>query len=304
MPAPLLSRRDWLKATTALATALGLRAQEAGAVESSAPAVIWLQAQSCSGCSVSLLNSITLATADEVLSNLIDLKYHSTLSAATGQVAVDDMQKAADKPFVLVVEGSIPTKDDGASCHVWADTTALAAVRELGQRARCVLAVGTCSAFGGIAAAAPNPTGAVPVSAVLKGKPLINIPGCPVHPDWIVATVGHLLKTGEPPPLDSLNRPTQFFRRKVHDQCPYEDDEGGRHGGHGCLKKKGCKGERTRADCPRRRWNAPAKDAHGVNWCIAAGSPCLGCTEPGFPDAMTPFHVRGKRGEGGRRRGD
>ena len=65
-----LSRRDFLKATSAVGMALGLRpllmTEEASGGEGD-PSVIWLQAQGCSGCSVSLLNSITYGTAAELL---------------------------------------------------------------------------------------------------------------------------------------------------------------------------------------------------------------------------------------------
>ncbi len=42
-------------------------------------------------------------------------------------------------------------------------------------------------------------------------------------------------------------------------------------------------------------WNAPEPDPDGVpkpgvNWCVGAGAPCYGCTEPSFPDRMTPFY--------------
>ena len=48
----------------------------------------------------------------------------------------------------------------------------------------------------------------------------------------------------------------------------------------------GCKGPVTHADCPIRLWN------HGTNWCIGAGSPCIGCCEPGFPDLVAPFYQK------------
>jgi len=28
-----------------------------------------------------------------------------------------------------------------------------------------------------------------------------------------------------------------------------------------------------------------------VNWCVEAGAPCYGCTEPTFPDGMSPFYT-------------
>ena len=53
----------------------------------------------------------------------------------------------------------------------------------------------------------------------------------------------------------------------------------------------GCKGKKAWSDCPIRKWNSPAAGKLGVNWCIGARSPCLGCVEPGFPASMSPFYV-------------
>lgn len=52
----------------------------------------------------------------------------------------------------------------------------------------------------------------------------------------------------------------------------------------------GCKGKHTRSDCPIRKWNAADTGGYGVSWCVGARSPCLGCTEPDYPDLMSPFY--------------
>ena len=84
----VISRRDFLKAASAMAGLIGLEAsgmlklQQALAAAGSPP-VIWLQGQSCSGCSVSFLNSVHYATADDILLNSIDLQYHPTIMAVT-----------------------------------------------------------------------------------------------------------------------------------------------------------------------------------------------------------------------------
>ena len=52
------------------------------------------------------------------------------------------------------------------------------------------IAVGTCAWDGGIAAAVPNPTGAMGVKDALPGLTnLINLPGCPVNAYNIAATL-------------------------------------------------------------------------------------------------------------------
>jgi hydrogenase small subunit len=160
-----------------------------------------------------------------------------------------------------------------------------------------VIALGTCAAFGGIPAAAPNPTGARPVKEFLdsKGisKPLVNIPGCPPHPDWFTGTVAGIILNGLPTAddLDDLLRPKAFYGKLIHENCPRRAyfDEGKfakNPGDEGCLYGLGCKGPITYADCPLRRWN------NGTNWVIGAGAPCNGCTQPEFPDGTAPFYEK------------
>jgi hydrogenase small subunit len=288
----LLSRRDFLKAASALAAAFGLRTADLWAADDAPPTVIWLQGQSCSGCSMSLLNYIgSLGTIDKVLQGKLRLAYHPTLMAAAGaaaKAAADSARQAGG--YILAVEGGIPQKDGGRYCELWPGTTMLDGVRQFAPQAKYILAVGTCGAFGGIAAAAPNPTGAAGVSAVLGNQfadRIYNIPGCAAHPDWIVGTVAALI-SGNPPAVDRYRRPRTYYGRKLHD-CQYEDSRK-------CLKRSGCKGPLTYSDCKSRLWNAGAKDAAGVNWCLQAGSPCLGCTEPSFPDGMMPFARQVRRG--------
>jgi hydrogenase small subunit len=258
--------------------------------------VVWLQAQACTGCSVSLLNSIYYLTVDTLLTTTLDVKYHPNLMAAVGSTAIGAAQAAYAKGgYILVVEGAVPMGASGKFCTVWPKMTALNAVRTYAAKASAVIAVGTCASFGGIPKGAPHPTGATSVKAVVGTKPVINIPGCPVNPDWLVGTVAYLLQYGKAPALDSYRRPTQYFSRTVHSRCPYNDDAPRRTvlgQRNGCLRALGCTGPETRADCPNRKWNSPAASTNGVNWCIGAGSPCQGCTEPNFPDGKSPFYMK------------
>jgi len=170
-------------------------------------------------------------------------------------------------------------------------------VEALARDALAIIALGTCATFGGIAAGKPNPGGYEGTDKFLKSrgidKPLINIPGCPPHPDWFIGTVASVLLLGLPKPedLDELKRPKVFYGGLVHENCPRRAyfDEGKfarKFGEPGCLNELGCKGPVTHADCPIRLWN------HGTNWCIGAGSPCIGCCEPGFPDLVAPFYQK------------
>jgi hydrogenase small subunit len=90
--------------------------------------------------------------------NTISLKYHSTLMAAAGDLAVTAATSTAQAGgHILVVEGAISTGSHGQCCYVWdeagAAVTMADAVRALAAKARYVVAVGTCAAFGGIPAA-------------------------------------------------------------------------------------------------------------------------------------------------------
>ena len=72
------------------------------------PPVLWLSAQACSGCSVSLLNTESPNPYD-LLTKYISLLFHPTLSTATGHTGIDIVNQTIEKgDFYLVVEGSIP----------------------------------------------------------------------------------------------------------------------------------------------------------------------------------------------------
>lgn len=299
-----LSRRDFLVASAALLGARRLTAaggpvlQQLGA-DGTHPPVIWLQGQGCNGDSVSLLNSIHYMSVDALLTNTIDLKYHPTLMAAAGDLAVSAAEAArAAGGYILVIEGAVSTGANGKYCTIWPGMTILNAVQRLSPQASFILAVGSCACFGGVTAGAPNPTGAKGVAAVLGADHrIINIPGCPAHPDWIVGTVAHLLAHGEAPPLDASRRPTMFFGKRIHDHCfrrrIKRDGErvmASLLGQDGCLEELGCKGPITYADCYMRQHNGGKPERMGVNWCVAARSPCIGCVQPSFPDGVSPFY--------------
>jgi hydrogenase small subunit len=233
-----LSRRDLLKASAAIASAIGLgaagfyQARKAFALDSAQGGlpVIWLQGQSCTGCSVSLLNSIKYGTIDSLLVNLLNVEYHPNVMAAAGDLASGAAEAARDRGgYALVVEGAVPTGEDGEYCTVWPGKTALDAVTELAANAICILAVGTCASFGGLSGGRPNPTGATGIMNLGLGtavnNKIINLPGCPAHPDWVVGTVAYVLTNGRLPALDSNKRPIDaaipFYKTTVHDNsCP------------------------------------------------------------------------------------
>lgn len=295
-----LSRRTFLKSCVIAAAALGLsdevipRMVEA-AMSPKRPPVVWLHFMECTGCTEALLRSADPDIAEFIL-DIISLDYHETLMAASGYQAeevLEDTIRKHEGNFICVVEGAISTKDNGIYCQI-GGRTALEIVKDVVPRAKAVVAIGTCAAFGGVQAAKPNPTGAVGLKDVIKGRPIINIPGCPPNPNNFIAAVIQLLTFGRPPELDNIGRPKFAYGRKIHDHCERRShfDEGRfveRFGDPGhkkgyCLYKVGCKGPVTYSNCPVERFcNIGA-------WPVGVGHGCIGCTEPNFWDTMSPFY--------------
>lgn len=288
-----LTRRDFIRLCAGGAAAVSMTSVLAPvltqAVEAGAPPVIWLQGASCTGCSVSLLNTVH-PDIKKILLDVISLRYHPNISGAAGDLAMEEgIFKVAEEykgQFYLVVEGAVPTGADGKFCMVGErdghHITFLDLVQEVGGKAAAILNFGTCSAYGGIPATPPNPTKCKSVSEVVKDVPYINVPGCPPHPDWMVGTIAHVLLYNEIPELDRFGRPKMFFKDIIHDNCPrrqYFDNAifAKNLSEPGCLLEVGCKGPIAHCDSTIRLWNG------GTNWCIKSGAPCLACTEPQFP---------------------
>lgn len=297
-----VTRRDFLKASTAIAVSLGMRVP---GLERSGQAfaretrdggipVVWLEAQSCTGCSVSLLNTIYYHTIDALLLEHLDMEFHPALMAPAGNLSVSAAERAyRHGDYILVVEGSVPHAADGTYCYLWDGMTAVKAVERFSRRASFILAAGSCAAYGGMPGAGANPTDARGLEDEYHGKRVIKIPGCPTHPDWVVGTIAHIMANGEAPPLDLVGRPLEFFSKTVHSQCKYKDGwpDCTVLSEEGCLDELGCRGQDTNADCPVRGWNSPGQGVPGVNTCIGAGCPCIGCTEPSFPGNSRFYYV-------------
>jgi hydrogenase small subunit len=294
-----LSRRDFLKLCGTVAATVGLSdlftvEQVAAALKSAAkkPPVIWLEGQDCAGCTISFL-SIEDPTPASIILDKISLRYHETAMAAAGHVAEKAREDAIKEGgYVLVVEGSIPEADD-RFCMVGGKSFK-EIVQETARKAKAIIAVGACATYGGIPRG--TPTNGMPVSKVLPGKTVINLPMCPVHMDHVVGTILYFLVTKKAPPLDSLNRPLMYFGMSVHENCrrrghfdndEYLTDWNDPKQKDWCLLEKGCKGPETYSDCPIRRWNS------GINYCIDSGAPCQGCSEPGFYVEHSPLYAMG-----------
>jgi len=276
--------------------------------------VIWIQGQNCTGCTVTLMGSDYFSPGNLGHSKL-SLRYQPTLMSAEGNQATDLIVQAEEEwagKYLVVLEGAIPTGDGEAFCTfglsdgtkqvmgntVPGDRTAFDWLVELIPGARAVLAVGNCASFGGIPTIESQVTGATSATDVVEAidptRPVINVAGCPPHPDWIVGTLVDLLlwagEHKEAPELDDRMCVRRFYASKVHDTCErrpafdekrfLEDWNDCVPGEDRCLLRMGCRGPSTRADCPTRLWN------YHTNWCVGMNSPCHGCTDPDFHNKL------------------
>lgn len=302
-----VSRRDFMKFCSGLAAiyavgtpALANAAPAQKAAQSIAkalgevqkPNVVWLQLQECTGCMESVLRSGG-TTVEEVVLNLLSVNYNELIMAAAGEAAEKALADTNAQPHILVVNGSVPMKDNGIYCTI-GGRSAEDVLRESAENATMILAVGACAVYGSVQAARPNPTGAVGVDEIIKDKPVINVAGCPPIGEVITASLAYILTHGEAPELDSEGRPLFAYGQRIHDSCPRRahfdagqyvrtfDDAGARDGW--CLYDVGCKGPSTFSPCPILQWNLKS------GWPIGAGHPCIGCTEKHFYDRFTPFY--------------
>jgi hydrogenase small subunit len=302
-----VSRRDFLQLCTMLMVTapVGLAITEKSSAAEVAkavaaakkPSVIWLEFQDCTGCSETLLRTSKPDVADLIL-KIISLDYHETLMAAAGYQAEATLKKAVEEnagKFVLVVEGSIPTKNNGQYLML-SGKTGVDTLKEVGSKAAAIIAMGSCASWGGLSSTDPNPTGAVGVDSIITDKPIVNIPGCPPNPYNLLGTVLEFAVVGKLPALDDKKRPKFAYDRLIHEHCPRRahfdagrfvsmyGDQGHREGW--CLYKMGCKGPATHAACSTRHFN----ETPDV-WPIGIGAPCFGCTEKGVGFTVPLFQT-------------
>ncbi len=310
-----VSRRDFLKAAALTGAGAFIAANKAEVVRAFEMAkengvkLVWLQGQSCSACTVSLLQASDPELYDAIEELKVNIAFHQTIMQPFGDQAIEVLENI--EPDVLVVEGAIPVGMKEACLlgerngqpvvfEEW--------VRELMAKTKvAVVGFGSCSTYGGIPAGKDgvgskydngSVTGAVGLYDFVKmyGMPsakLYLLPGCPGHPDWLMITLASLL-LGVTPEVDEYYRPKAMFSRIIHDHCPRRGYYGKGQFAYSldetdskyekCLYKVGCKAPFTYAACAETRWNG------GINVCMNAGAPCIGCMDPGFPDNMSPFY--------------
>ena len=264
--------------------------------------VLWLQGGACSGNTMSFLNAEEPSVCDLVTDFGINVLWHPSLGMELG----DNLQRllrgcisGETSLDILVFEGSVVNAPNGTGeWNRFADRPMKDWLQDLAGVAKFVVAVGDCATWGGIPATAPNPSQSEGLQFLKRkaggllgtnyksqaGFPVINIPGCPAHPDWITQilvaiAIGRL----DDITLDEFNRPLTFFKsftqtgctRNIHFAYKAASSAFGQRSG--CLYYDlGCRGPMTHSSCNRILWNRVSSKTR-------AGMPCLGCTEPEFP---------------------
>ncbi len=271
--------------------------------------ILWLQSGGCGGCSMSVLN----AEAPDLFSNLamnnINILWHPSLSEASSEEflsLIDNIENGNINLDALCLEGSIMQGPNGSGrFHMLGGSgrTMMSVIKNLAEKARYTVAIGTCAAYGGITMSGANPGEACGLqyegsqAGGLLGEdwlsparyPVINIAGCPTHPNWVIDTLAQLaVNTLGMDDLDTLKRPRNYTDHLVHHGCPrneyYEFKASAEQASElGCMMENlGCLGTQARADCNTQLWN-------GDGSCLRGGYACINCTAPEFEEPGHSF---------------
>jgi Ni,Fe-hydrogenase I small subunit len=266
--------------------------------------LFWIQSGGCGGCSLSLLGAEAPDLVTVLEAANIEVLWHPSLSVSSGADVIGLMERIRDgeEPLdILCLEGSVMRGPNGSGrFHIMAGTgkPVMEWVEALAKKARYVIAVGSCAAYGGITAAGSNeveacglaydgrkPGGLLgPEFRSGAGLPVINVAGCPIHPGWLTETL-HQISAGRfsQKDMDEWERPLSYTMHLVHHGCArnefYEFKASAeRLCDLGCMMENlGCKGTQARADCNMRSWN-------GAGSCLDGNYPCINCTAPGFEE--------------------
>jgi len=273
--------------------------------------LLWLQGASCSGCSMNFMcakkpNFIELQERYD-----IEFVFHPSITPLSGKKVEELLQTYTKEPIdLLIVEGGVMTGPDNTGrYHHYAGKTFMEWITELSGTAKYIIAVGSCSAFGGIPVISRNINDVKGLQFVMRkpggflgkqfksrsGFPVINIPGCPAH--WmnvITVLIDICLGRLASDDLDEYNRPKYIFQDYLHHGCPRNEyfeyrQEATKLGEEGCMfENLGCHGPLVKCNANIHRW------FDGWGSCTYAGFPCIGCVSPGFPEESFPLFKTAK----------
>ena len=214
-----ISRRRFMEFCAAMATTLALPPSYAqvdrnALSQKRKPVLVWLEFQDCAGNTESMLRS-SHPTVEDLVLETFSWEYHETIMAGYGKAAEAALQRVVREEkgkYLVVVEGAIPTADDGVYCTI-GGRTALDIAREVCTAQRSTLrwarAPGTVAWF----APNPNPTGALGLQDAVPGLKVVNLPGCPHNPANTAAVLSALPYVSEKCRHSiRLNRPSVCLR--------------------------------------------------------------------------------------------
>lgn len=271
--------------------------------------LLWLQSGGCGGCTMSLLSANNPHLMQQLSANNINLLWHPSISEESSTQAIQILKDILDdkiKLDILCLEGSLlraPNKT--GFCHMMAGTDIpfIDWMTKLSAKSDYTIAVGTCAAYGGITAAGGNPTDACGLQyeghlaggllsenyTSKKNFPVINISGCPTHPDWVLITLSMIANNQlVAEDLDEYKRPKFFTQHLVHHGCNRNEfyefkASADQPTDLGCMMENmGCLGTQAQADCNIRPWP-------GGGSCTSGGYACINCTAPDFEEPNESF---------------
>lgn len=244
------------------------------------PTVVWFQAITCNGNTHSLLSANSSRL--ELFFNSFNLIYHPSL---TIENSLDDILNMKEKIDFLLVEGAIGSNERFFS--ISGDTTTNL-LNKLSSKANYIVAIGSCASYGGVHAKFEQNEGIcglkdaiTPLNLKKLKHDIVNLTGCPVHPEWIIQTLSSLHAFGKMA-IDEEGRPKELYSNLAHHGCTRNEYfewkvEGAFGEKEGCLfYDQGCRGPMTHSSCNKILWNEVSSKTR-------VGMPCIGCTETDFP---------------------
>lgn len=266
----------------------------------------WLQLASCGGDSMSLLGSQSPDLPEVLQDSGVAVMWHPSLSnasPATHARLLQDLLEGVQPLDILCVEGAVVRGPGGTGMF---DTLAGKPKKDiaarLAARAQHVVAVGTCASYGGIPAIGATEATGLQFDRDVRGGflgadfvgcgglPVINLPGCPAHPQVLCDVLTDLAR-GVKPALDAQQQPREWYSMLVHQGCTRNEYHEFRieeedFGAPGCLFfHLGCLGPLTYGPCNKLLWAGRTSRTR-------VGVPCVGCMRSDFPRPHPFFETR------------
>ena len=244
------------------------------------PTVVWFQAITCNGNTHSLLSANSSRL--ELFFDSFNLIYHPSL---TIEKTLDDILNLNEQIDFLLIEGAITSNEKFFSIS---NDSTFNLLNKLALKSKYIIAVGSCASNGGIHAKFTQNNDIKGINDSIDKETInklehsiVNLTGCPVHPEWILQTLFSLRDYGKMN-LDEEKRPKELYSTLAHHGCTRNEYfewkvEGSFGAKEGCLfYDQGCRGPMTHSSCNKILWN-------DISSKTRVGMPCIGCTESDFP---------------------